>query len=688
MWWQRRKVFVPVTLAVLAVASMHCSSTSDGDSSSSAQTVEAQSCHADSECGPHLACVDAVCRLERCTEPPQPTEPPFGKGFVLRRKGQLLAANGADARVDAYDGAALGAAAGTTTTTRGVVTALAGGAFFGADGSGTAVVVDQAKGVSVLPAKDGAAAVELTLAFTPVAIAAGDLDADGSDDVVAIGPAGEVATCHVADATCQASSAASAHGIDVAVGDVDGDGALETILLTSDAGDQQSLTILKGESQIPVPLTASLTHIAVGDIDGDRVDEIVGLEDRGFFGVLGDRLHLYRVKDGKPSEGDTKNVDDSEGLAVGSLDGSGTAQVVLLHAGGAVEVLGGKDVASLTTLSSAQLGTANATVLAIADVAGRSATAKLVGDHQLVSGQPVPIVAMYFPPYSADKSDGKAQLVFGAANTDTKQTDDQMSLRAAFAVGYQAGLPVAATAGLTARVEASLTRTATNIATMTLGESFTLDPHPEEDPSNTAGVLVGGACYRAFSYAVSDPGSIVGEAAGKTITVYVPVSTQRAFLSLPHYNALAKAVGHLPILPSTARLGDPSSYPTEAKTTDGQPIAAADLVLKNFTSYTPSDTGKLTWRLALSSTTTNQTALTATATATATATLAGGTATAEGAVTGTGTYTVTLGADTSFSGIVPALKAGSDEAYSFTPILYRQHYENASFYLLTYTVKN
>ena len=53
-------------------------------------------------------------------------------------------------------------------------------------------------------------------------------------------------------------------------------------------------------------------------------------------------------------------------------------------------------------------------------------------------------------------------------------------------------------------------------------------------------------------------------------------------------------------------------------------------------------------------------------------------------------YSINLGTTTSFEGVVPQL-ADAKYGYSFTPIIYREHYldsqgADGSFYVVTYTV--
>ena len=200
------------------------------------------------------------------------------------------------------------------------------------------------------------------------------------------------------------------------------------------------------------------------------------------------------------------------------------------------------------------------------------------------------------------------------------------------------------------------------------------------------------------AHEVDDPGNLVGDN-GEEFVALMPVEGSTTVWSTPRYNAMAKAVGNLPLVEVPMTLGDPSSYATTPSLPDGSPIPAADMVFPDPPEFLVSDVGTLGWWLAAEEQETNSVAMESQLDINASVTVSGFTFGSEvGAGWGEG-YSVSVGSEFFFGGGVPPIpddpSTPEDEyaqyRFGFSPVVYRHHYtdpggSDAAMYVLDYTV--
>jgi len=211
-------------------------------------------------------------------------------------------------------------------------------------------------------------------------------------------------------------------------------------------------------------------------------------------------------------------------------------------------------------------------------------------------------------------------------------------------------------------------------------------------------VVLSCGCFHSYTYEIEDPrGQAGGD--GKQFVVLLPVGGQTTLWHSKRYNAMAKEVGDLPLVVVPHRVGDPHSYPTMPETAEGMPLAADDLVFSQPSTERVSDVGDIGWTLNRTDEETNElateTTLDLAGCVSGGGLMLGGSA---GAGLGQG-YSVSVGSYAEFLGGVPPIPddpaTPEDEyttyAYSFTPVVYRQHYQDwsghdAAYYVLNYSV--
>ena len=146
---------------------------------------------------------------------------------------------------------------------------------------------------------------------------------------------------------------------------------------------------------------------------------------------------------------------------------------------------------------------------------------------------------------------------------------------------------------------------------MTVGQRYTLEADPKKYGDDYGGVILSCGCFHVYEYESDDPSDKIG-GSGQPITVYVPVGGQTALWSTKRYNAMARAVGGLPIIEIPTRVGDIASYPSQHQRLDGTSIPDDDKVFPEPPQYQVSDVGDVSWFLSVSETEFNTTAETTT----------------------------------------------------------------------------
>jgi hypothetical protein len=179
----------------------------------------------------------------------------------------------------------------------------------------------------------------------------------------------------------------------------------------------------------------------------------------------------------------------------------------------------------------------------------------------------------------------------------------------------------------------------------------------------------------------------------------MPVGGTSTVWSSKRYNAMAEAVGDLPIVTIPYEIGNPASYPSGPAKADGGPIPAEDFVFAEVPNLLVSDSANLGWWLSAAESETNEVAMNTSVDVTASLGVGPfkfGVGLGE---TWGQSQSVTVGSEMIFSGSVPPIpddpSTPEDEylsyAFGFSPYVYREHYRDrdgndAAYYVTSYAV--
>jgi hypothetical protein len=387
--------------------------------------------------------------------------------------------------------------------------------------------------------------------------------------------------------------------------------------------------------------------LTVTDTDDNQVDEVVVLRDDRKVDVL------YQVSPGQLGSGHTSSMSASS------------------------------EPTRITTL----------------DFDGDSPAGVLVEGPVLVPGEVVPTMVLYMPPYYRRRSGGVPWIWVGDSESTGQGVSDTVSLSVGVTLGYEGGFPEIFEAALSASVGREITLTNSTATTLGVGDQFNLEADPDLYGEDYAAVVLSCGCFHSYTYQLEDPkGESGGD--GKRYVVLVPVGGQTTLWHSKRYNAMVEATGgKLPMVIVNHKVGDPHSYPSMAETAEGQPIGADDLLFTQPSTDRVSDVGDIGWNLNRQEEVTNEAATETTLGIEGSVTVGGFSLGGNfGAGSGQG-YAVTVGSYAEILGGVPPIPddpaTPEDEystyAYSFTPLVYRQRYTDASgndaaYYVLNYSV--
>lgn len=671
-------------------------------------------CTTKSDCGVGEVCENNLCQPARCDSGPYSSTAPLGPMRVFFADKEVVTLDGQSsdgkywADVYAPSGSSLsygaGSGGGSYDLGASEPVDIVGGNLKGMRPDAIAVAVSGSNKVKILQPGQGVS--NLSVGLVPVALGAGDVDGDGVDELIALSAAGKIALCNVDENDCQnfEFDGGGFTGKDLAVADVDGDGRGEPVFLLRDGNNSEVLiwnptSVETNEQQIigaafEVPFYA----VAGGDIDGDKRGEVGLLEDGGWAGIAHDRLHLYKIA-GTQFSGLTAAAvyRTAIDVAMNDIDGDGVHEVIVFNEYRDVSVNYWSNNELVTWYESELNVTNSPKRLALIDMDGDSATGKLLEGPELIEGRTIPTLALTFPPYDADHSDGKSIAWMGTRNSTEQSMTDTVSLSLGIEVGVEASFFDIFKAKVAASVRTSLEASTTVRRQYWAGDRFMIEPQPDLYGYEYGAVVLSCGCFHRYTYQLDDPAGLVGQDGGKFI-INVPVGGNTTVWSTHRYNALAEARGDLPTIDVTTRIGDVGSYPSTPKKLDGSEIPEQDLVFRDVASFRASDVGEVGYVLAVGEVETNEVAM-ETEVGASFAVAAGGYVAGDVKVGQGRAYAVSVGSLAIFSGNIPPIyddpNTPEDEyalnAYSFAPVIYRQRWTNAEgeeagFYVVNYAV--
>jgi hypothetical protein len=657
-------------------------------------------CSADADCLTGELCEAGVCQMARCLDA-YTSQAPLGAFRYLGVDGEIIFI-GDNHYVDGFEVADDGYIGSIDLTAEGAIVDLVGGNLNGQRPQGVATVISDSAEV-LLEQSDGLSTLDV--GFVPSDVGAGDVDGDGLDELVALGRDGDIAICDVDTNSCTHAAVEGVKGRDVALGDVDGDGYDEVLLLLEDGSDEMLLiynvdAALTGqEASYGWGLSFDAKEIDAGDIYGRGSDVVVVKHEGGWAGNADDKLEVFDVSAEAfiaSKSISSKTVD----VTVGDRDGDERDEIVTLRDDHKFELFGGNDDLSLDYLGTASISVgSSAQRVAFVDYDGDSPAGRLVEGPELVAGQAVPMAVMLFPPYPHDVAGGPLGASVELGQTET--TDETLSDTVSLSVGMTASFGAEAF-GFKAKVSAflkqSASQTTSTTTAMSVGARYSAHADPDFFGRNYATVVMSCGCYHRYRYETDDPAGKL-DGSGALAELMVPVGGQTQLWSSPRYNALAKATGTIPVIEVPTSIGDPGSYPATPTTLAGAAIAPDDMVFPNPPTFSSSDVGFVGFELSASESETNAVAQTTTVGMSAGIGAFGAGLDVDTSIGVTQGYSIRVGNRARFAGRVPPIpddpNTPEDEfmlhRYTFTPLVYREHWTNAEgedsgYYVLSYAV--
>lgn len=675
----------------------------DGPGSDAREEEGDVGCEEEDECSPGETCVEGVCQMARCKDGPYVSAPPLSTGMRFFRDREILVNDTMPGPNGMYfvDGYAPEPGSienpGSWEAGSTAVVDMAGGDFFGRNPE---LFVFATAGDTRIKVGAMDSPLEIDVGFQPFALAAGDTDQDQKDEVFVLGQFGNFSVCDIDEGTCSTGLFQFGNGIDVGIGDVDQDGQEEPVLLLDNSGQATLYVMEFGEEteDYQAPAGHSLGAIDVGDPDGDGIDEIYGLEEGG------GQLYAFSAMGGAIGELSAQAVDNTSlDLAFADLDTDERDELLVLRENRVMELFQGSEgtynlAAELTHVL--QVSTAP-TKIGASDFDGDSPRTNLMGaDGVLFPGPVVPTTVALFPPFFAEFSDGVSGVSLGEANSVSEEFSDSVSLSASIDVGVSASLFGLFSGGVSTYIRTGVDFYQSNTERVAIGTRLSAKAEENFIGEPYGVVALNCGCFHAYYYEIEDPAAKLGPGGDKEqFVMMVPVGGTQMLWSTKRYNAMAEAVGNLPLIDIPYQIGNPSSYPTGPERLDGSPIPTEDFVFPEVPSILVSDVGTSSFRLTAAERETN--GMSVNTSVDFSANLGVGPfkfGAGLGAGWGQG-YSITVGESVFFSGSVPAIpddpSTPEDEylqhAYAFVPYVYREHYldpegNDAGYYVVSYAV--
>lgn len=657
-------------------------------------------CETDADCHQGESCDAGVCQMARCLDSYE-SKAPLGSFRYFGVDAELIFV-GDHHYVDGFEVASDGYVGSLDLTGEPDILDVAGGNLDGERPQGIAVAFE-GSGEILLDQSDGLTTLEP--GFFPSDLAAGDVDGDGLDELVVLSRNGDLAVCQVELKSCSLASIDGVKGRDIAVGDVDGDGYDEAIILY-EKGDDEFLMVWNldadetgQEESYGWALSFDAKEIDAGDLFGRGYDVVAIKHEGGWYDQVSDHVEIFDVtaESFVASKSVHKKTID---LTIGDRDGDEREELIILRGDHKFELFAGEDDMTLSSLGTASIGVGSSSQrVSMVDFDGDSPAGRLVGGPELVAGQAVPIAALMFPPYPHAVAGGplSASVLLGQTEDVSATESDTIALEVGMAASFGAEA-----FGFKAKVGAYLNKTASQTTsstqTMTIGARYNVISSPDLWGRDYAAVVMSCGCYHRYRYETDDPAGKL-DGSGKVAELLVPVGGQNQLWSSRRYNALATALGTLPVIDVPVTVGDPTSYATEPLTLAGEPIAPEDMVFPDPPTFQASDVGFVGFHLIAGESETNAVAQTTTVGMTAGFGALGAEFDVDASIGVTQGYAVKVGSSALFGGAVPPVPDNPDtpedeymvHRYSFTPIVYRERWtgpdgEESGFYVINFNV--
>jgi hypothetical protein len=338
--------------------------------------------------------------------------------------------------------------------------------------------------------------------------------------------------------------------------------------------------------------------------------------------------------------------------------------------------------------------------LALADIDGDSPQATLMDGPTLAKGAPIPGALVLMPPYDIDHSAGPAGSFYGSGESTSEEYSDTISLGMKVDLGVSLDILPGFAAAYGASMGWRVSQTHGERTRQFVGGRFGMTADPEMYGPHHGAVVLHWGCFDTYTYEVNDPAGHASDLDGENFVLTVPVGGSVSVWSVARYNAMAEALGTLPVIDVPYTVGDVDDYPSEPERLDGTPVPDDDMVFSDEAWYTAPDVGTVSFWRSLSEEESNRMSWDTSMGTSASVTVSGvkvGVASEYGWGEG---YSLTVGRSALFAGSVKAVpddpSTPEDEynlyTYRFSPLVYREWYSNANgddaaFYVMSYVAE-
>ncbi|HCP46309.1 MAG TPA: hypothetical protein DIU15_09720, partial [Deltaproteobacteria bacterium] len=672
------------------------------------------SCFTDSDCMSYEACMSGICQIDRCSDNYYESSPPMGEYLLFNQDLEFAIVDEEESAsqywLDGYSPTTTGAPFDSSWSAGNQrILDVAGGDFLGTAEQTYAVSTENTNMIQVLyPGSP----VSVSAPFTATAMVGASLDDDSADELL-LGTEHRLAVCNVDINSCFPFWLDTQYQIlDVAAGDLDGDFTDEAVILVSMEDDLflQVLNLsdpLQGPVLIAeLPVDAGSHKVASADIDADEQGEIIVLEEGGWWNWNDDEFAVYEFiqsDDSDPVLQLTHHQESGYGrlkdLDAGDTDGDEQAELIALDEHQKVGVFTYQSGAISRLYESEFNDTEEPDRIAMADHDNNSTRADLVAGPESVVGAEVPVIAMLLPPFSYEHSAGFSSTGYGMGDTMSETFSDTVSLSVGVDVGIKGSFLGVFGTSFSEKVGWRVSETLGTTSTMATGTRSSIRSQPDDFGFHYGAVVVSWGCFHAYTYEVQDPTDLINGSDEEEIVLTVPVDAGTAMLSTGRYNAMALAVGDLPVIEPPYTVGDVYSYPTQPETIWGEAIPDEDYVFPGLDWYEVSDVGYVGWFNTFGQASSNASTESLDMGASASVTVAGVTVGLNSSMGWGKGYSLSMGETALFSGAIPpfrddpatAVDEYAENFFRVAPITYVQHYEDAdgndaAFYVQTYVV--
>lgn len=678
------------------------------------------SCVSQEDCLEGEVCSDNICQPEKCAGALLKTDPPIGDALTFYEDGDLAFADPTMSEgaywIDGYKLSSTASYAYSWEVSNTPITDLTGGNFLGTRPDGLAAISEDS---TYLVVTTNGTPKTVDLGFIPVAVDAGDLDGDGLDEAVAVRADGYFAICDIDRAKCSYRQlGGSLEALDIAVGDLDDDGIGEPTFLVLVDGQRHLYSynldaedtgqVLESWGAYPDGKDDNPVRIDSGDLDGDGVAEIVGIWDGGCFELCSDSLRVWRPTISETGNGTYTRLAEVEmtgdkvthDLAVSDTDRDDEAEVWVLFDDGEYQRMNWYSGTLDEAYRSVHAFGTEPIRIGIADHDGDSPRAKLSNNVQECTGATVPVMLLTFPPYDKDHSENGSRTSYGENSSVSEGFEDTLSMGMSVDVGVSAELWGAFGVSMSTKVSRRVSQNYGETYRVSTGSRYGLRADPAVHGSRYGGVVLSWGCFDGYTYDLDDPKGYLGDRVdGEQLVLTVPTGGGVSLWSTPRYNALAKALGTLPVIDIPYDVGVVDSYPSSPQTLEGEPLTNSDLLFPNPPTSNVSDVGWVDWRQDISTSQSNGTR-TSVDLGLSMGVKVGGVSVGGGVSHGWGRgYRLTVGESARFGGALPPMPDHPDTpedefaeyAYGVTPYVYTQTYTDAqgnegAYYVQTYSV--